>query len=350
MTVGTPEQIDPVVEWFDHTTRAVGASAVTSQPEASRIWAIAWLAARRAVRDARRGRAATAAVVGAVHEVLRTLTPTVVPALNEAAEDALDRLGHRQVLGRRAVERGVDAGRLAAADVLAERSDDGPHPASWRPYLIAAAGHVAPEPPPGPEHSGYARDLAEVRAYGSADSAVRRPEQTEVARFWAQPPLAGFTPALRASLAGLDARIAERVELVALLHVVTLDAQIIGYAAGERHPRWRPGRALGGPARTAWTPLVPPEPNEPEYPCLHTTYAGAAEIVLTALAGHPAKPLRLTSPTAPGVVREYSDWRHLTADCVDAGVWGGVHLRTSTEAGAALGRRVAFRCLSRLSG
>jgi hypothetical protein len=149
-------------------------------------------------------------------------------------------------------------------------------------------------------------------------------------------------------LVRLDAPVAERVELVALLHVVTLDAQIAGYQAGEWHPRWRPARTLGGPGGD-WTPLVPPAPGEPEYPCLHATYAGAAEIVLTALAGHPRTPLPLRSPTAPDTVRYYTDWRQLTADCVDAGVWSGTHLRTSVVEGAALGRRVAFQALTRWS-
>jgi hypothetical protein len=234
--------------------------------------------------------------------------------------------------------------------VIAERSDDGPHPSNWRTYLIQSAGHVAPPPPPGPEHPVYARDLAEVRALGAVDSPTRRPVQTDVARFWAGQPLAAYTPALRVALARLNASIADRVELVALVHVVTLDAQIAGYAAGEKYPRWRPHRALAGPARGGWVPLVAAEAGEPEYPCLHAAYAGAAEIVLTALAGHPASPLALASASAPGRVRYYSDWRQLTADCVDAGVWGGTHLRSSAEQGAALGRRVAFRALTRWSG
>jgi hypothetical protein len=341
---------DPVLEWYDHTAHAVALSGPASPPEASRIWAVTWLAARRAVRDTRRGRAAPAALVTAVRSVLETLVPAAGQHLADAAAETLDRLGRGQVFARRAVARGIDAGRLAADDVLAERSDDGPHPAAWRPYLVAAPTHVAPQPPPGPGHPDYARDLAEVRTLGAVDSGARTPEQTEVAKFWAQPSLSAYTPAARASLALLDASISERVELVTVLHVVTLDAQIIGYAAGERHPRWRPGRALGGPGRTAWTPLMQPEPGEPEFPCLPTTYAGAAEIVLTALAGHPTAPIRLGSPTAPGVERVYTDWRQLTAECVDAGVWAGLHLRTSTEAGASLGRRVAFRCLSRWSG
>jgi hypothetical protein len=344
----TAPEFDPVLEWFDHTARAVELSNAVSPPEASRIWAVTWLAARRAVRDTRRGRAAPAALVTAVQNVLETLVPAAAQPLAAAATASLDRLGRVHLLARRAVARGIDTGRLAADDVLAERSDDGPHPAAWRPYLIAAPGHVAPEPPPGPEHPDYARDLAEVRALGSSESALRSADQTEVARFWAQPSLSAYTRATRFCLATLDAPIAERVELVTLLHVVTLDAQIVGYAAGEQHPRWRPGRALGGPARSVWTPLVAPEPGEPEFPCLHTTYAGAAEIVLTALAGHPTPALKLGSPFA--AERSFTDWRQLTAECIDAGVWAGLHLRTSAEAGAALGRRVAFRCLSRWSG
>lgn len=336
--------VDPVVEWYDHTARAVGLSGAASPPQASRIWAVTWLAARRAVRDARRGRAAPAALVTAVQSVLETLVPAAAQPLADAAAASLDRLGRGRLFAGGAVARGVHAGRLAADDILAERSDEGPHPAAWRPYLVASPNQVAPEPPPGPDHPDYARDLAEVRALGATDSTARTADQTEVARFWTQPSLSIYTAAIRASLAGLDASIAERVELVAVLHVVTLDAQIVGYAAGERHPRWRPGRALGGPARSGWAPLIPPDPDEPEFPCLHTTFCGAAEVVLTALAGHPsAVPLRLGP-------RAYTDWRQLTAECVDAGVWAGLHLRTSTEAGAALGRRVAFRCLSRWSG
>jgi hypothetical protein len=271
--------------------------------------------------------------------------PATARDLTAARDTALARLKRQ-----RAVTRGMEAGRLAAADMLAERSDDGPHPANWRPYLIASVAHVAPEPPPGPEQQAYARDLTEVRTLGGLDSTVRSARQTEIAEFWAQPSLTAYTPAVRTALAGLAAPIAERVEMVALLHVVTLDAQIAGYATGERYPRWRPGRVLGGPSRAAWTSLISPDVGEPEYPCLHATYAGAAEIVLTALAGHPRTPLPLLSPTAPGAVRYYTDWRQLTAEVVDAGGWGGIHLRTSAEAGASLGRRVAFRCLSRWSG
>jgi len=333
---------DPILEWYDLTAAAVAATGPVPA-ETSRAWAIAWHAADRAVHDLRGTRAATAALVTALHDVVVNLVPPAAEVLDEPRERALARLR-----GRRAIARGRAAGALAAADALSDRADDGSNPAAWRPYLIDSVSDAGPPPPPGPDQPGYARDLAETRQLGAADSTAREPRQTDVARFWTQPPLAVFTPALRAALVGLKAPFADRVELVALVHAITLDAQICGYAARENHPRRRPAHLLSRAGR-AWTPLIATGAGELEYPCLRATYAGAAEIALTALAGHPPVPITLTSETAPGVTLRYRDWRQLTADCVDAGVWSGAHLRSAGEAGAALGRRVAFRALNRAS-
>src|SRR5689334_17148324 len=109
----TSSEFDPVLEWYDHTARAVELSGAISPPEASRIWAVTWLAARRAVRDTRRGRAAPAALVTAAQNVLETLVPALSEQLADAAAASLDRLGRGQVFARRAVARGIDTGKLA---------------------------------------------------------------------------------------------------------------------------------------------------------------------------------------------------------------------------------------------
>jgi len=107
---GPPEPIDPLLEWYDRTAMAVAARAAglppdagTNPPEASRIWAIAWLAALRALRDARRGRAATAAVIAAVHGVLVTLVPATARDLDAARDISLARLKRRRVLSDSAI-------------------------------------------------------------------------------------------------------------------------------------------------------------------------------------------------------------------------------------------------------
>jgi hypothetical protein len=223
-----------------------------------------------------------------------------------------------------------------------------------RPFLIDDVRAYLPEPPPALDSDRYARDLAESRAVGAAETSSRTDRQTDVARFWAQTSLNGYTGALRAAVAapGRARGTARRAALVALFHAATVDAQIVTYAAKYRDLRWRPVTAL----RTgqiapdpAWAPLIT-TPAHPEYPSGHTTYAGAAEIALRALAGPPDGPVALTSPTAPGVTLSYRDWRELTRDNVDARVWSGIHFRHTDEVGATVGRQVAAAGLARWDG
>lgn len=62
----------------------------------------------------------------------------------------------------------------------------------------------------------YAADLAELRAYGAADSAVRSAHQTETAAFWLGLSLSPCTEPLRVALSRTDQGIAGQARLVAL--------------------------------------------------------------------------------------------------------------------------------------
>jgi hypothetical protein len=50
--------------------------------------------------------------------------------------------------------------------------------------------------------------------------------------------------------------------------------------------------------------------------------------------------ITLTSPTAPGVTETYETFRAIADDVVDARVWGGIHWRTSSERGRAVGQEI----------
>ena len=52
-------------------------------------------------------------------------------------------------------------------------------------------------------------------------------------------------------------------------------------------------------------------------------------------------PIPLTSSTAPGVTRTYTDWATISREVIDARVWEGVHYRTSDVVGFEIGQRVA---------
>ena len=48
----------------------------------------------------------------------------------------------------------------------------------------------------------------------------------------------------------------------------------------------------------------------------------------------------MTSSTAPGVVRRFSLLSDYVRESIDARVYDGVHFRTSTEVGTAMGRQI----------
>jgi hypothetical protein len=374
---------ESVLAWYDLTTSVVAAAALPPQVVNSRTWAVAWIAAARAVRRAGDEPAAqVAALASAVHEVLAAQVPAQQAPLDAALAATLAGLpdGHPK-------ERGVAAGVRTAHGVLAERTGDGldvahvnipwtpppPAPGIWRPTppafgpaIQAGEGKATPfllgrpdrfrlGPPPGLEDPLYLASLAEVTAYGSADSSVRTAEQTGIGTFWAQPmptPPAGYTGVLRAALAGARG-LSAQVRLVAAFHAITADAQIAVYDTKYTYVRWRPVTAIrAGHGALApdpgWTPVIA-TPSHPEYASGHATFAAAAERVLTALVEPRARePFTLTSPTAPGLTLTYRAWHELTEDVINARVWTGVHFRFSDDRGARLGRTVADYDLQRV--
>lgn len=374
---------DAVLSWYDLTTSVVAAAALPPQVVNSRTWAVAWIAAARAVRASGAGPVERiAALASAVHAALAAQVPAQSGGLDAALAATLGALPDGPPK-----QRGVTLGASAAREVLAERAGDGldvahvnipwtpppaapgtwqPTPPAFGPAIQAGEGKATPfllgrpdrfrlGPPPGLDDAEYLASLAEVTAYGSADSAVRNAAQTGIGNFWAQPlptPPAGYTGVLRAALSNARGLL-EQVRLVAAFHAITADAQIAVYDTKYAYVRWRPVTAIraghGAIAPDlAWTPVIA-TPSHPEYASGHATFAGAAERVLTALAGPRARrPFTLTSPTAPGLSLTYRAWRDLTDDIINARVWTGVHFRFSDERGARLGHTVADYGLKRV--
>jgi hypothetical protein len=371
---GSPQRVDTVGEWYDVTAATIAAAGAPTQSTNSRTWAISWLAATRAVHGVPAGDRADAAVASAVHDVLVALVPARQAELDAALNSTLDRIppGEQR-------DRGVAAGAREARKLLAERQGDGLEPAQvnapfelpppaaggWqptppsftpaqqagnrlaRPFLLSRADQFRLPPPPALDSPRYQADLAEVRAYGAADSTARTPAQTETAQFWFQGSLVGYTGPLRVALTQTGGSPARRTALVAAFHVILVDTQIATSDTKYAYLLWRPVTALRATVDPQWTPLHN-TPAHPDYPSGHNTYSGAAEVVLTAFAGSSARqPFPTTSPTAPGVTRTYQRWADITADNVDARVWSGIHTRTADEAGVLLGKHVARYGLNR---
>ncbi|GAA2303901.1 vanadium-dependent haloperoxidase [Glycomyces scopariae] len=376
-----------VLGWFDTTDAAVTAAPATVQVANSRTWAIAWLAAARAVRRVPHGLNAKhyreAALAAAVHRALYALAPTQQAALDAALEAALD-----EVPDGRAKRKGVAAGVDRADDLLADRTGDGLDPASvsppwtppaaapgvWQPTppAFAAAAQAGTrfavpfaldsgdqfrlDPPPAIGTPQYRADLDEVHAYGGVGSTARTQAQTDVAQFWYGSSFVLYNPVLRAALEHHTGSLRDLVELVALFHVASVDTQIATSDSKYAYLWWRPVTAIAGavedgdPATVrdpSWTPFHT-TPAHPDYPSGHNTYSGAAEEVLTQLVGDgPGAAFTIPSPSAPGVTRTYTTWHPLTTENTDARVWSGIHSRSADLAGVELSRNVAAYVLSR---
>ena len=367
------------LQWYDITNQTVTAAQYPEAVTGSRAWAVSWLAAARAVGYSLNPDYSEAAFAQALHDTLAAQVPNQQTVLDSDLAATL-----ASIPNGAAKNNGIAAGQQQAAAVLAERANDGldtasldipftpppPGPGIWQPtppafhpatragegkastFVLARNDQFDPGPPPSLSSQTYLNALAEVRAYGSATSSVRTPEQTQIALFWYPALNSPFEQVLRAVLAGTDRPLAWDTHLVAAFHVITTDAQIGVYNAKFKYLFWRPVTAIqdgGVDPDPSWTPLSS-TPTYPDWPSGHGGYVGAAQDVLTAFLGPRApEPISLTSSNDPGVTRTYTDWSTITQEVVDARVWEGVHFRFSDDAGVRLGKAVADYDLPRLA-
>jgi hypothetical protein len=320
-----------------------------------------------------------AAISGAAYTVLATEFPAQVPQLDQQLDAQLALLPDSPARAA-----GLEAGSAAAAAVLQERSGDGrngtavavppPGPGIWiptppnvlgasswlgnvRPFVLTNGSQLRPAGPPDLTSKRWARDYNETRLFGSATSTVRTAEQTEVARFWSDPPLVQNQRALRAYTESARMGTLRTAQLFALADTASADALIACWDSKYHFEFWRPFSAIPAgdadgnadtPADPAWLPLLP-TPNFPEYPSAHSCSTTAIVTVVAALA--PSHQLDLTiDSTTTGTSHHFTSVRQLTTEVANARVWAGLHWRFSTQDGTRIGHAVARSVLRGAAG
>jgi hypothetical protein len=328
-----------------------------------------------ATNDRHRHASTLAAISGAAYTVLAAEFPAQLPQLDQELDAQLAPLPDT-----RARATGFEVGRVAAATVLRERAGDGrngtvvpvpaPGPGIWiptppnvvgatswlgnvRPFVLSSGSQFRPTGPPALDSRRWARDYNETRLFGSATSTLRTADQTEVAMFWAEPPLVQNQRALRAYTEHARMGTLRTAQLFALADTASADALIACWDTKYRFEFWRPFSAIPAgdtdinadtPADPAWRPLLA-TPNFPEYPSAHSCSTTAIVTVIAALA--PSHKLDLTmDSTTTGTAHHFSSVRQLTDEVANARVWGGLHWRFSTQDGTRIGRLVARSVLS----
>jgi hypothetical protein len=210
------------------------------------------------------------------------------------------------------------------------------------PFVLRSGSALRPPPPPAVGSRRYARDLREMSAVGAIDSTVRTADQTQAAQFWVATAPQLWNQVLQQRSEGWSAT--RTAYAFALLNLAGADAFIAAWDAKFTYMQWRPITGIRAAGDAGWTPLLVTPPF-PDYPAAHSTYAGTAETVLRRLVAR--GPITLT---ALGIARHYRGVRDIADEVVGARVWGGVHWRTSSETGRALGDRLGRVALRRLEG
>jgi len=340
---------------------------------------------------------ANAAVVEAAYETLAYYFPTSAAALGTARDASL-----ATIADGRAKTRGIGVGHRAAQDIIAMRTGDGrqtpigstssfptktPGPGVWRltppaylapqipwegnmtPFVLPSADRFLPGPPPALSSPQWVADFNEIKAMGQDTSTLRTAEQTATAKFYTANVPRQWNRLVRDIAASKSLGLLQTARLAAMNNVVGADAGISVINAKYHYLFWRPVTAIDptsvkpagdgfGPVpgfddgngatveQAGWRSLIT-TPNHPEYPAAHGTITSSIAQVLTEFLGTSRIDVDIHGFDAAGAAGNLDAVHHfvwatdLRTEIVNARLWGGVHYRTSTEVGVALGQDVA---------
>ena len=341
--------------------------------------------------SAPRGASVDAAVAAAAHDVLVALSPSQQVKVEIAYAAAL-----LAVPEGAAKQAGIKLGQQSAAANLARRMGDGADTSTGPAYvpdgtpgdydftppfdvpplgpgaLFPAWGKVTPfaielsqHQLPGPDaltSAAYARDFNELKSIGRLDSAIRTPEQTDIALFWFEFSPMGWNRIANTILVQEEADVWRSARILALVNFALADGYIAGFEAKYRFRFWRPYTAIrkgdsdGNAATRAdpnWMPLSAPAfftPPVPDYPSTHTVLGAATAEVLIRSFGDRVS-FNVVSTTLPGTTRHFNS---ITAAAWENGmsrIYGGIHFRRAVRdgfrQGQSIGREVS-RMLPRI--
>ncbi|MFH6972340.1 phosphatase PAP2 family protein [Flavobacterium petrolei] len=306
-----------------------------------------------------------AVLAGVTVELLKLLFPTEIAYIQEKAEE--QKL-YRIISGanvRSDVDAGIILGRKIAGKFIARAASDGTgaaigNQALWtqletqtaatgetpwksldvpaRPPMLPLFGKVKsflmtpemvvasrPVPPPSTKSGQFAKELAEVKRYGQ--NATRK--NMQIVTFWADG-VGTYTPPGHWNAIASETFVALNYSEVrwarnlALLNIAMMDAAISCWDAKYTYFNPRPSQVDPSIKTLTGTP------NFPSYVSGHSTFSGAASVVLSHLV-----PVKAQSFVA--MAKEASDSR----------MFGCIHYRSDCEKGLELGEKVGGFAVAR---
>jgi hypothetical protein len=375
------EDPNVIVEWNQLLQDTMPAGVSVLQPRYYSILHVAMFDAANSIeRDftkyrvrvqAAEGASQEAAAAQAAHDVLASLIPASVAAYDTALSARLATIP----AGRAA--QGVRAGKKVAQNILEWRANDGsaatPPPfvlpliaGLWQPttpgapagftqfqtmlpFALLTNTEFLPLRHPELTSDRYTTDFNEVKDYGSATSAVRTPDQTQLAQLFAgvitrTSAFAAWNNVARDISRQQQLSLVETARVFALMNSSMHDSLITSHCGKFVYGLWRPLTAIRAAdqdlnpnttADPAWTPLL----TTPPYPSYPGNMAGVGASAARALAlafgtnDIPFTVLWVGNATSPvDVPKSYTNFSQFAQDEADSRIYGGIHYRFDNEA------------------
>lgn len=383
-----PRRPDMVLRWNEVLLHAVRADR-TPPPLAARNMAVVHAAIYDAVNAIYRthqpylvevrplpGSSPSAAAAGAAHRTLTALYPRQKKTFDDMLAACLFEIPDAESRAG-----GLALGQSVADQVLEWRGPDekclmGKHigrkeVGAWQPTApgyaeallpgwidlkpFAIREGVLPRPlgPPALHSAAYAAACKEVKEIGGKFSRLRTPDQTEIARFWADGEGTSTPPGHWNNIARDLARarghgMMENARLLALLNLALADAGLACWIIKFHHDLWRPITAIRRAEEDHnpdtdpdpdWEPLLPTPPF-PTYTSGHSTFSGAAAVVLGRYFGTDAVSFETYSEGLPGVRRSFNSFWEAAQEAGKSRIYGGIHFEFDNTDGLTNGRAV----------
>jgi hypothetical protein len=308
-----------------------------------------------------------AAAAAAAASVLAALLPQARNAVTSGLADYL-----RSIPNGTPKTEGIALGEAVAAEILANRSDDGSDAwddyrprttpgvyvptgstlaSMWpnvRPFAVTSPAQFRPGPPPKLDSGQWVADYKEIKDLGSLSSSKRSLKQTEDARFWLITGPQAYFPIAQQFVSAKKISILEGARFMALASIAMSDSIIAVFDAKYHYEFWRPITAIRNgdllknstiEREATWQP-IDNTPMHPEYPCAHCIVAASFAAVVQEVLGKDVPEFSATSPTAPGVTHSWTDMHAFVNEVSQARIWAGFHYRFSTNVGEEMGYAV----------
>lgn len=379
---------DVVTDWNAIALQAIRNEA-TAPPKAARSLAMMHAAVYDAVNSIARthtpylvdhiadpGCSREAAAAQAARDVMVSVFPAQAATFNAALSTQLGGIPNGP-----AKTDGIAVGSQMATAMIASRAADGStfnppytpgtNPGDWRPTppgfqppalpgwgsvtpfgIPSGAAYRAPAPP-ALTSAEYTAAWNEVKELGSATSATRTADQTEIAVFWRAGGGTNTPPGMWNKIAEVVGTaqgnsLEDNARMFALLNLGTADAAIAAWDTKYTYNHWRPIAGIreadtDGNADTtadpAWTPLFP-TPNHPSYVSGHSTFSATGAAILADFFGSDTIPFSFSGDDLPGVFRNFDGFSDAAAEAGMSRIYGGIHWQYDNIWGQNIGNSV----------